>query len=234
MLTQAVGWLVGNDATLKHSSVVSESRSMSVEGTTYLILADTTHMEPQAAAYSLYMVLGAKFLELSFKGSLRVMRAEDRVDPLSDSGTTQALLLLTAGCLEIPQMASWLLQLGRLSSSFVLPVVAEDSFQFPALGSSSLATLSDEFDDSDMKLFTQIKEAVFQEISVPFMPRSSNARQLDLQAKIIVERLSQTREPIQARPSMSAFPGAEGSEGDGRDPKPSTLNPKPSTLNPKP
>ncbi|CAE7252522.1 unnamed protein product [Symbiodinium microadriaticum] len=213
MLTQAVGWLVGNDATLKHSSVVSESRSMSVEGTTYLILADTTHMEPQAAAYSLYMVLGAKFLELSFKGSLRVMRAEDRVDALSDSGTTQALLLLTAGCLEIPQMASWLLQLGRLSSSFVLPVVAEDSFQFPALGSSNLAALSDEFDDSDMKLYTQIQEAVFQEISVPFMPRSSNARQLDLQAKIIVERLSQTREPIQARPSMSAFPGAWHSPG---------------------
>ena len=40
--------------------------------------------------------------------------------------------------------------------------------------------------------------------------RSSNERQLDLQAKIIVERLSQHREPLQTRPSMTVFPGAAG------------------------
>ncbi|CAE7741314.1 unnamed protein product [Symbiodinium sp. CCMP2592] len=217
MLTRTVGWLVGNDSTKRHPSVVEASRSMSVDRSTYLILADTTHMEAQAAAYALYMVLGAKMLELSFKGSLRVMRPGDTADFLSASGTAQALLLCTAGCLEVPQVALWLLQLGRLHSSFILPVVAEDSFQFPYPGYNKLAGASDEFDDSDMKFYTQVLEAVFHEISVPFMPRSSNARQLDLQAKIIVERLSQKREALCTRPSMSVLPGTTLESADVED-----------------
>ncbi|CAE7337059.1 hypothetical protein AK812_SmicGene41193 [Symbiodinium microadriaticum] len=217
MLTRAVRWLVGNDSTMRHPSVVEASRSMSADRSTYLVLADTTHIEAQAAAYALYMVLGAKMLELSFKGSLRVMGPGDMADCMSDSGTTQALLLCTAGCLEVPQVALWLLELGRLHSSFILPVVAEDSFQFPHPGYNKLAGPSDEFDDLDMKLYTQVLEAVFHEISVPFMPRSSNARQLDLQAKIIVERLSQKREALRTRPSMSVLPGTTLESADVED-----------------
>ncbi|CAE7036327.1 unnamed protein product, partial [Symbiodinium sp. CCMP2456] len=177
MLTRTVGWLVSNDTSgTKRSSVLEASRSTSVERTTYLVLADTTHIEAQAAAYALYMVLGAKMLELSFKGSLRVMRPGDgdAADFVSGSGTTQALLLCTAGCLEVPQIASWLLQLGRLHSSCILPVVAEDSFQIPSLDHNKLAGLSlcDGLDGLDVNLYTKVLEAAFHEISVPFMPRT--------------------------------------------------------------
>ncbi|CAE7296102.1 unnamed protein product [Symbiodinium sp. CCMP2592] len=210
MLSGAVGLLVGIDTSNMNQSVVQASRSTSVERTTYLVLADTTRMEAQAAAYALDMMLGAKMLELSFKGSLRVMRPGDTADVMSVSGTAQALLLCTAGCFEVPQVALWLLQLGRLHSSFILPVVAEDSFQIPSLDYNKLAgrSLSEGSDGLDVNLYTRVLEAVFHEISVPFMPRSSNERQLQLQAKIIVERLAaQGREPLQSRPSMTVSPG---------------------------
>ncbi|CAE7541329.1 unnamed protein product, partial [Symbiodinium necroappetens] len=211
MLTRTVGWLVGNDSSgMQRSAVVQASLSTSVEQTTYLVLADTTRIEAQAAAYALNMVLGTKMLELSFKGSLHVMRPGDTADCMSSSGTAQALLLCTAGCLEVPQVASWLLQLGHHHSSCILPLVVEDSFQIPSFDHNKLAGLSlgDGQDGLDENLYSKVLEAAFHEISVPFMPRSSNERQLDLQAKIIVERLSQHREPLQTRPSMTVFPGA--------------------------
>lgn len=157
-----------------------------------LILCDTTNMEAMAAAHVLYALLGVKMMELSMKTTLRILLGEDEV---FGSGESQVLFLCTAGCLEVKQVASCLVQL-NLESSWILPVLAEDSFQIPTFHE---AKLSYDIEGVDMERYSYMLEAAFHEISVPFTPRSSNARQLDLQAKIIAERLTHSHHALRTK-----------------------------------
>lgn len=151
------------------------------------IIADPENTEAVASAFVLGTLMGVEFVrQVSLSQPLVLTKGE-----LVPSTTTLAVLVCTAGCFKSLDVTRWIAQLSEAQVCKALPILADDNFQLP--GQDLYQELPS---DPDLKHLLRIVvktiKAIFEEIGIVCLPHMSSQEELELRARRIVSRLTDT------------------------------------------
>jgi len=170
-------------------TIRAKSTSAAHENPDCIIVSDLDNMEAAATAYILLGLVVTKLMG-GTKNNMPTVLQKDRstVPPTACS----CMVICSDGCFKSFQFADWMMQVAGLEGCCVLPIIAEDGFRFPAQSFYDELQTLPQLEMLDIKTYTRLIKAIFQEIAVVFSPQnySSTAEDLDLRAKQVAWRLN--------------------------------------------
>jgi len=150
-----------------------------------VIVADPDNMEAMATAYVLFEMLSPLMIKDRSATAPGVLTKHCDVP----RNITSVLLICSQDCLESAHVAKWILQTSSAEFCTVLPIIAEDSFQFPANASTARLLHNPSLKHLDVHVYARVVLKIFEEVAIYFSARASSAAELNLRLDQLAQRL---------------------------------------------
>jgi len=164
-------------------------RAAATESTDCVIIADPDNLEAMSTAYVLFAMLSNRMIKETDETPPGVL-VKNREVP---AAVSSVLLICSQNCLDSAHIARWILQTSQVEACIVLPIIAEDSFQFPSNACMTRMMLEEQLQTLDRQTYIRLVRCIFEEVAISFSARASSASELDLRLDQVVLRLRTSR-----------------------------------------